>query len=181
MTEKIETKKKSKRINSKSKGSGFESTIAKMFSKAFEPLNFIRSPGSGARLGGKNFETFGKMFGADATKLFVGDVVCLNERDTGIEFLHSVECKSYKTPDSFPSLLNGKANIYKWFEESKIDAEKTNKNPILIFKWNNTPIFIAINDECVLPSNINKIVLTNGIQICLLDDLILHLDFWIKK
>ena len=178
MTEKTEKKK---RVNSKSKGSGFESAIAKLLTKTFAPLNFVRSPGSGARVGGKNFETFGKMFGEDALKIFVADVVCLNERDVGIEFLHSIECKFYKSPDSFQNLLLGKANIYGWFEESVIDAKKTNKNPILIFKWNNTQIFIAVNAETKIPSNINKIVLVNGIQICLLDDLLSYTDFWIKK
>ena len=172
---------KKKRVNSKSKGSGFENVIAKLLSKTFAPLNFMRSPGSGARVGGKNFETFGKMFGEDALKIFTSDVVCLNERDTGIEFLHSIECKFYKTPDSFPSLFTGKANIYGWFKESEVDAVKTGKNPVLIFKWNNTPIFIALSKDTVIPEGINKIILINSIQVCILDDLLAHPDFWIKK
>lgn len=176
-----EVKPKKKGVNGKKKGSGFEGTIAKLFSKTFAPLNFMRSPGSGARVGGKNFETFGKMFGEDALKLFASDVVCLNERDENITFKHSVECKFYKTPDSFASLFTGKANVYGWFEESVIDAAKTNKNPILIFKWNNTPIFAAVNLETVIPDGINKIVLNNKIQVCQLDDLIQHIDFWIQK
>ena len=175
------SEKKTKRTNGKKKGNGFELTIAKLFTKTFEPLNFIRSPGSGARVGGKNFEAFGKMFGEDALKIFVADVVCLNERDTGIEFLHSIECKFYKTPDSFQNLLLGKANVYGWFEESVTDAKKTNKNPILIFKWNNTQVFVAVDAKTKIPDSINKIVLINGIQVCLLDDLLPHTDFWIKK
>lgn len=172
---------KKKRVNSKAKGSGFENTIAKLLTKTFEPLNFIRSPGSGARVGGKNFETFGKMFGEDALKIFTSDVVCLNERDTGIEFLHSIECKFYKTPDNVASLFTGKANVYGWFKESEIDALKTGKNPILIFKWNNTPTFIALSKDTVIPEDINKIILINGIQVCILDELLVHSDFWIKK
>ena len=177
MTEKI----KPKRINSKAKGSGFELQISKKMSESLAPLKFIRSPQSGARVGGKNFEAFGKMFGEDALKIFVADVVCLNERDTGIEFLHSIECKFYKTPDSFQNLLLGKANVYGWFEESVTDAKKTNKNPILIFKWNNTQVFVAVDAKTKIPDSINKIVLINGIQVCLLDDLLPHTDFWIKK
>jgi len=63
---------KKRRVNSKSKGNGFEGTIAKKLSAALAPLNFIRTPGSGARVGGKNFETIGKLFGEDALKIFVG-------------------------------------------------------------------------------------------------------------
>lgn len=127
----------------KSKGNGFESQIAKKLSVGLAPLNFMRSPGSGARVGGKNFEKFGEMFGEDALKLFVADVVPINERKTGLSFLHSVECKSYKTPDNFTAMAAGTANVFKWFEESAEDAVKTDKNPLLIFKWNNTPIFVA--------------------------------------
>lgn len=172
-------KPKRKAVNGKKKGNSFEGAIAKLFTKTFAPLSFCRSPGSGARVGGKNFETFGKMFGEDALKIFVADVVCLNERDTGITFLHSIECKFYKTPDSLTSIINGSANIYKWFEESRTDAAKTNKNPILIFKWNNTPVYVA-GLESVIPDNINTIRLNNDIRVCLLDDLLPITNFWIK-
>lgn len=129
----------------KSKGNGFEGLIAKKLSTALAPLNFMRSPGSGARVGGKNFEKFGEMFGEEALAIFVADVVPINEKKEGRKFLHSVECKFYKTPDSFTQLAAGTANIFKWFQESVEDALKTDKNPVLIFKWNNTPIFLAID------------------------------------
>lgn len=132
------------RINSKSKGSGFEGQIAKKLTVALAPLTFMRSPGSGARLGGKNFATFGKMFGADATKLFVSDVVPTNEKDVGIQFKFSVECKSYATPDNFPGLVSGGANFFKWFEESVVDAVKIDKQPMLICKWNHTATFVGV-------------------------------------
>ena len=64
----------------KRKGSGFEGQIAKKLSAALAPLNFIRSPGSGARVGGKNFEKFGQMFGEEALSIFVADVVPINEK-----------------------------------------------------------------------------------------------------
>jgi hypothetical protein len=137
------TKRKMRPGGGKSKGSGFESQIAKKLSTALDPLKFIRTQGSGARVGGKNFETIGKMFGADALKLFVGDVVPVNEQESGCVFKFSVECKFYKTPDSFTSLISGTANIFKWMKESVEDAKKTGKVPLLIFKWNNTPVFVA--------------------------------------
>lgn len=149
-------KRKLKPGMGKGKGNGFESQIAKKLSVALAPLNFMRSPGSGARVGGKNFEKFGEMFGEEALAIFVADVVPINEKKERLKFRHSIECKFYKTPDSFTHLAAGTANIYKWFEESVEDAKKTDKNPILIFKWNNTPIFVAVNlshEKCfVLPS-----------------------------
>ena len=145
MTAVEKPKRKMRPGGGKSKGNGFEGQIAKKLSAALAPLNFMRSPGSGARVGGKNFEKFGDMFGEEALAIFVADVVPINEKKEGLKFLHSIECKFYKTPDAFTHLVAGTANVFKWFEESVEDAAKTDKNPILIFKWNNTPIFVAID------------------------------------
>lgn len=166
------------RINSKSKGSGFEGQIAKKLTVALAPLTFMRSPGSGARLGGKNFATFGKMFGADATKLFVSDVVPTNEKDVGIQFKLSIECKSYGTVESISALVNGTSNIFKWMEESAVDAVKINKQPVLVFKWNRTPIFIAAYN---LPASARTVSLDSDathIEIGLLDEALKVQDFW---
>lgn len=177
----------------KAKGNGFEGQIAKKLSLALAPLNFIRSPGSGARVGGKNFEKFGEMFGEDALKLFTADVVPINERKSGLNFLHSIECKSYKTPDNFTALVAGSANVFKWFEESVVDAAKTNKNPLLIFKWNNTPVFVAVDPmhpNC--PSHQAgpfKLSITGGpagaltktLNIYLFDELAKHSSFWYES
>lgn len=147
-----EDTKKPKRIRSKQKGNGFEGTIAKTLTRALQPLNFIRTPGSGARVGGKNFETIGQMFGEDALKIFVGDVVPVNERQEGLTFKWSVECKAYATPDSATALFTNKANIFKWFEESVVDAMKTGKQPMLVVKWNHTPIFVVVDSNGAMDS-----------------------------
>lgn len=184
--------KKKKRLNSKGKGNGFEGQIAKKLSTALTPLNFMRSPGSGARVGGKNFEKFGEMFGEEALAIFVADVVPINEKKEGVKFLHSVECKFYKTPDAFTHLVAGTANVFKWFEESVEDAAKTDKNPILVFKWNNTPIFVAVDkghSKCP-QSLINKdapLVLVGGstlkrqLSIFVLDDILNDSSLWVEK
>lgn len=179
----------------KSKGNGFEGTIAKKLTEALKPLNFIRTPGSGARVGGKNFETIGKMFGEDALKIFVGDVVPVNEKQEGIKFKHSIECKAYASQDPFTSLVAGTANLFKWFEESVDDASKVDKSPMLIWKWNHTPIFVAIDtmdsrqDYTVLTSRGIKPRLTlltfgspgRSLDIYYLDDLLPVQDFWFSK
>ena len=183
--------KKKRRPNSKGKGNGFEGQIAKKLSTALAPLNFIRSPGSGARVGGKNFEKFGEMFGEDALKIFVADVVPINEKKEGLTFLHSIECKFYKTSDSFSQLAAGTANVFKWFEESVEDAKKTNKNPVLIFKWNNTPIFVAIDKNhekcpdslktCPAPFGIFGGSAARSLSIFILDNIIGNTSIWYEK
>jgi len=170
-----------KKINSKAKGGGFEGQVAKKLTAALTPLTFIRTPGSGARVGGKNYEMFGKMFGDDAMKLFVGDVVPTNERDTSINFKYSIECKSYKTPDNFTALATGNANVYKWFEESVVDSAKIDKVPMLIFKWNRTDIFVAIEKATDVLFGVKpkfELVQDRHLQIFLLDDLLQHPSFW---
>lgn len=190
-----EPKEKKKKINSKSKGSGFENVIAKKLSAALAPLKFIRTQGSGARVGGQNFETLGKMFGEEALKLFVGDVVPVNEKESGVVWLHSVEAKFYKSQDPFTSLVSGTANLYKWMEESVTDAVKVDKIPLLFFKWNNTPIFVGIRSSDLNTINLSrelnkeplvvpKITISNeqtSIAIFYLDDLITISSFWVKN
>lgn len=171
----------------KAKGNGFESQIAKKLTKALDPLTFIRTPGSGARLGGKNFETFSKMFGEEATKLFTGDVAVTNEKDVGLNFRFSIECKSYKTPDGFTSMVNGTANVFKWMDESVVDAQKINKTPLLVFKWNHTPVFVAMleSDNAGGWGRVDpKLTIQKedgpAIDVFLLDDLLSNKAFWVR-
>lgn len=178
----MEAAPKKKKINSKSKGSGFENVVAKKFSAALSPLKFIRTQGSGARVGGKNFDTLGQMFGEEALKLFVGDVVPVNEKEAGIEFRFSVEAKFYKTPDSFPSLVSGTSNFFKWFEEAVTDAVKIDKAPCLIFKWNHTSIFVAIYEKDS-KGRIPRFTINNGTYLLSVYDmaeLLTDRDFWLK-
>lgn len=164
----------------KAKGSGYEGQIAKKLSVALAPLTFVRTQGSGARVGGKNFDTIGKMFGADALKLFVGDVVPTNEKEAGVVFKFSVETKSYKTPDSFPGLVSGGANFFKWFEESVTDAVKINKEPMLICKWNHTPSFVGVNSSANSLVKPRFTISQNGRSIDVFDlqDLLVVPAFW---
>jgi len=175
-------KRRMKPGGGKAKGNGFEGTIAKKLTTTLTPLTFIRSPGSGARVGGKNFATFGKMFGEDAMKLFVGDVVPTNEKDTKTIFYWSIECKSYAKSDSFETMVAGNSNIFKWFEESVIDAAKTNKHPILIFKWNHTPVYVAVDSSKLSPWPVKeRLTLVQGaraLDIFYLDDLLQVPGFW---
>lgn len=177
------TKKTKKPGMGKRKGNAFESKIAKLLSASL-PLSFIRSPGSGARVGGVNFDKFGAMFGEDALKLFVADVVPTNEKDTGYNFKWSIECKSYASQDTFTSLVNGTAKMYGWFQESVVDAAKVGKQPMLIMKWNNTQTFVVvekIHADAVKPSLIITPSTGEALAIYLFDDVINQQDFWVTK
>lgn len=180
-------KRKLKPGMGKSKGNNFEGQIAKKLTAALAPLTFIRSPGSGARVGGKNFATFGKMFGEEAMKLFVGDVVPTNEKDVSLNFVFSIECKSYAKSDSFETMVAGNANIFKWMDESIVDAAKTNKLPILIFKWNHTPVYVATlpgyrgkNPRLQLKQP-REDGSERSLDIFYLDDLLTYPNFWMNS
>lgn len=162
----------------KAKGGAFEAKIAKMLSAAL-PINFIKSPGSGARIGGKNFATIGSMMGAEAIKLFNADVVPVNEAEAGCKFKFSVECKAYATPDNFTSLVSGSANVYKWFEESVVDSVKVERRPILIFKWNHTPIFVAVEATDMIIPPMLQIIKEQHLAIYELEELLKHPSFWV--
>lgn len=193
----VTPKRKMKPGGGKAKGNSFEATIAKILTKNLQPLNFIRTPGSGARVGGKNFATIGAMFGEEALKIFVGDVVPVNERQTGLKFRHSIECKFYKTQDSFTGLSSGSANVFKWYEEAVIDAAKINKIPMLVFKWNRTDTFVCIDTAAhaaKLPAPLptpqftiltynrtDNNIISRALDIYLLDELLKVPDFWFEK
>ena len=189
------TKRKMRPGGGKAKGNGFEGTVAKKLTAGLAPLNFIRTPGSGARVGGKNFETIGKMFGEEALKIFVGDVVPVNEKALNLKFLHSIECKFYASQDAFTHLASGSANLFKWFQEVVDDAAKVDKNPMLIFKWNHTPIFVAVDGRrisalsahALAGANLQPLmtILTYGsnpqaLDIFQLDDLLKVTGFWFQ-
>jgi hypothetical protein len=179
----IKSKRKLKPGMGKAKGNGFEGLVAKKLSAAL-PINFIRSPGSGARIGGKNFATIGAMMGEETMKLFNADVVPVNESAVGYKFNFSVECKSYATPDNFTSLVSGSANVFKWFEESVVDSAKIGREPVLVFKWNHTPIFVAVIARTMEGLVTPQLTISRpgrSLDIYELEELLKFPDFWVTK
>ena len=166
---------------SKVKGNSFELKVSKILSEHLSPLKFIRVPGSGARVGGINFDKFGGLYDAETLNIFVGDVVASNETDVGIKCKVSIECKSYANVDSFSLLMSGSSKIYEWMKEAEIDAAKTGKVPVLIFKWNRTAIYAA---SPYLPDDVVKMTLTREdglpIKLALLDDVVKMVNWWIS-
>lgn len=105
----------------------------------------------------------------------------INESECERKFKYTVETKFYKTPDNFTALASGKANIFGWFDEAVIDSLKINKEPCLIFKWNNTPIFVAVysKDRGIIP---DLTLIKNGksIDVYNMDNVINVKEFWLE-
>jgi len=152
--------KKTKRINSKKKGSGFEGHIGKLLGEKLAPMKFRRSQSSGAILGGQN-ERFMDQFSADAKALFIGDVVPTNEadviREQGWRMKFTIECKFYRDIDSLEHLLD-KTRITGWYDKARIDAQKISKQPLLIFKFNHSRTFCALEAGYALPLTLRSML-----------------------
>ena len=111
--------------------------------------------------------------------MFVGDVCPINESECERKFRYVVECKFYKERENITAILNGKSSIYTWMNEARVDAVKLNLEPILIFKYNNTPIFCCLDKSVSIPEGVTYFTLNNQDTICDFDELIKHKDFWI--
>ena len=172
----IEEKKKKKPVNGKRKGSGGERNVCKLLGEHLAPLSFRKTEGSGAIVGGKNFATIGAKFSKEALRMWVGDVYPTNESECNQNFRFVVECKHYKDPEKIHHLLT-KTVVNEWMDEVRLDAAKLELEPILIFKWNNTPYMAAINSNVEVPTK-NSITLET-LKIVLLDDLLKSPEFWL--
>ena len=111
--------------------------------------------------------------------MFVGDVCPINESECERKFKYVIECKFYKERENITAIMNGKSNIYAWMNEARVDAAKLNLDPILIFKYNNTPIFCCLDKDIVLPDGVPYFTLINKDKVCELEALLQHKDFWL--
>lgn len=170
----VEEPKKKKRVNSKAKGSGFERVVSNLFATSFAPLAFKRTDGSGARLGGKNWEKMMSTFSKEMMAQYIGDICSTNEADCPFNFNFVVECKSYGEREPSEAFF-GKSLIYSWMKEVETDCVKLGKPGIVICKWKNTPIYACYRGE--LPTE-KKIHILEGIQVCHLEDILGVKEFW---
>lgn len=113
------------KINSKSKGSRFERSICKFFTK-WTGYEFNRVPASGG-LRWKKADNI------------TSDVTCTDPKHSR-RFPLSIECKSYKDLRFEHILLRLKScKILSFWEQASGDASRANKIPVLIMKYNNMP------------------------------------------
>lgn len=108
----------------------------------------------------------------------------INESECERKFRYTVEAKFYKTQDNFAQLVSGGANFFKWFEEAEVDSLKIEKEPCLIFKWNNTPIFVAVrsSERCVQEIEPDLRLIKDGksLDIYNMDNIINIKEFWLE-
>jgi len=111
-------------IKSIAKGKNFERLIAKRLTKLTK-TNWKRVPMSGA------FSTVNR----SKDKRFFGDVFTETKLFSDIV----VECKKTKAPITIFELLNPKARLFEWINQTK--RESKGQKWILIFSWNHSKIF----------------------------------------
>jgi hypothetical protein len=132
------------KVNGKRKGNAFELKVANRLSNRFkEFLNiekgFRRNQDSGSFFGGKNSDRIAQY---DANFIVLGDLVCPKN------FKYSVECKHYKTPPTFQSVLNQEIKEWDtWISQAERDSSNSNKIMMLIIKYNNVDEFIISDQE----------------------------------
>jgi len=161
MTEKPEKK----RVNSKNKGNTFERKISNKLSERFVEktgllTSFRRNADSGSFFGGSNKK---RTETHDLDKANFGDII------TPPGFAYSLECKHYKEPPTFSSLIaqNWKT-LDVWIEQAEQDAASSGKLPAIIVKFNLVPEIVVLKG---LPAGIDNAVINyKGYVIISLDD-----------
>jgi len=132
--------------NSKQKGNSFERNIANKLSERFKEYtglekSFRREVSSGSFFGGNNRV---RTLTHDTEKASFGDIVVPN----GFKF--SIECKNYKTPPSFSSIVKQDVKQWdSWIEQAKSDADAAKLAMLLIIKYNNVSEIVIIENKIV--------------------------------
>lgn len=132
------------RINSKNKGSAFERTCANLLSKRFEEYtgiekSFRRNADSGSFFGGSN-KTRTSTHNTETAAF--GDLICPSA------FKFAVECKHYKTPPTFSSVMNTQVPQWDgWIAQSDQDSAMSGRAPLLIVKYNNVEVLAFVRES----------------------------------
>jgi hypothetical protein len=123
----------------KQKGNSYEREIAKFLSDLYGE-SFIRAPGSGAYVGGKNAQRR-QFLHEGQVRSFKGDIV------PGQSFPRlNAECKSYKD-FPFHQLFTGEVGILdKWIEQCMAVADRDDFN-ILFMKFNRKGKYVAFENK----------------------------------
>lgn len=133
-----------KKVQGKKKGNGFERRISNLLSKRFEPLlniekAFYRNADSGSYFGGSNKQ---RIQTHTLDYAVFGDLVCPKN------FKFSIECKHYKTPPTFKSIVNHDVTQWNnWLNQATQDAKSSNRQMCLIVKYNNVDEIIFLTDN----------------------------------
>ena len=123
----------------KAKGSGFEREVAKFLSDTYNE-SFIRAPGSGAYVGGKN-QSRTEFLHEGQIRSFKGDIV------PGQSFSKmNVECKFY-ADFPFHLLLTGDCKVLDGWLEQLMDVADPDDVNILFMKFNRKGKYICLQSK----------------------------------
>ena len=123
----------------KNKGSGFEREIAKYLSDKYSE-SFIRAPGSGAYVGGKN-QVRKEVLHEGQIRSFKGDVV------PGHSFKNmNIECKFY-ADFPFHLLLSGDCKVIDAWLAQLMDVADPNDCNILFMKFNRKGRYVCVQSK----------------------------------
>ena len=124
---------------SKAKGSSFEREVANFLSKLYNE-SFIRAPGSGAYIGGKN-QSRKQYLDEGQIRSFKGDIV------PGESFTRfNGECKSYKDFPFHLVLTGGCKQLDTWIDQLMAVAEVDDCN-ILFMKFNRKGKYVVVQTK----------------------------------
>jgi len=132
------------KTNGKSKGNSFERKIANTLSDRFKEFlgqdkGFRRNPDSGSFFGGANKA---RVRTHNTEHAAFGDLICPSA------FRFSIECKHYKSAPAFSAVVSGKvAQWDKWIGQAEQDSAQSNRNFLLIIKYNNVEEFAFFDRE----------------------------------
>ena len=123
----------------KAKGSGFEREIAKYLSEKYSE-SFIRAPGSGAYVGGKN-QVRKEVLHEGQIRSFKGDVV------PGQSFKRmNIECKFY-ADFPFHLLLTGDCKVIDAWIDQLMDVADEHDVNLLFMKFNRKGRYVAVQSK----------------------------------
>jgi hypothetical protein len=124
---------------SKNKGSSFEREVAKYMSDLYSE-SFIRAPGSGAYIGGKN-QSRTQVLHEGQIRSFKGDIV------PGQSFpKFNAECKSY-ADFPFHQLYTGGCKVLDGWIDQMMDVAEDGDLNILFMKFNRKGRFVVIQTK----------------------------------
>lgn len=135
-------------VNGKNKGNQFERKISNIFSKRFEERtgkenSFRRNSDSGSFFGNTNQK---RIKTHDLDHANFGDIL------TPKDFKFSIECKNYKTAPSLKSIISNKISEWdKWIKQAEQDAFNSNKEFMLIIKYNGVEELVLLKRELKNP------------------------------
>jgi len=136
----------------KNKGSGYEREVAKFLSETYGE-SFIRAPGSGAYVGGKN-QARTEFLHEGQIRSFKGDIV------PGQSFTKmNIECKFYADFPWHLTLTGECKQLDSWLEQL-LDVEADGDLNLLFMKFNRKGQYVAVQgkltwkaDNCILYSS----------------------------